>query len=242
MLQCVNARAAARVVLALALAACGGTGAAQAQSTYVGASVLAEVTRFGSNGLSDSAGGEAFGGAIRVGTGITDRWGIDLEFTRPGEIEEANPFAYLAGGFESMLLEITRGLAIPGAGMPRGSGAISALPVPFTATTARRYSTFTVMPYVRQTLGSRADVLYLGGIAFVRTTSRMDFTGGLRFISLPADTTWVNYSAAPAVGVDVRARMTDNVKLVPGVRMLAIDDAGRTGWVIRPSIGLQWAF
>jgi hypothetical protein len=241
MFQGVKAQVPARIVLSLALAACG-AGAAEAQSTYVGASVLAEVTRFGSNGLSDSAGGEAFGGAIRVGTAITDRWGIDLEFTRPGEIEEENPFAYLAGGFESTLLEITRGLTVPGAGMPRGAGTISALSVPFSATTTRRFSTFTVMPYVRQTLGSRADVLYLGGIAFVRTTSRMDFSGGLRFIALPADTTWVNYSAAPAVGVALRARMTDNVKLVPGVRMLAIDDAGRTGWVIRPSIGLQWAF
>ncbi|NOT25656.1 MAG: hypothetical protein HOP16_06085 [Acidobacteria bacterium] len=72
----------------------------------------------------------------------------------------------------------------------------------------------------------------------------MDFGGGsgFRFIALPTNETWVNYSAAPAVGLDVRVSMTNSVKLVPGLRMLAIDDSGRTGWLVRPSVGLQWAF
>lgn len=240
----VKARVAARLVTTLALATCGSTGVAQAQSTYVGASVLAEIARFGSSGFGNAAGGETFGGAIRAGTSITDRWGVDLEFTRPGEIEEEMPFAYLAASLDALTVQLRPGSgALPG-GITRGiQGALSALPaLPFTPTTTRRYSTFTAMPYVRQVLGSRADIVYLGGIAFVRTTSRMDFGGGSRFIAIPANQTWVNYSAAPAVGLDVRLSMTDSVKLVPGVRMLAIDDSGRTGWLIRPSVGLQWGF
>ena len=246
MFRGVKARVAARVVLTLALATCGSAGAAQAQTTYVGASILAEVARFGSNGFGDSAGGEAFGGAIRIGTAITDRWGIDLEFTRPGEIEEDNPYAILASGIDILTLQLFQGSVVPPGGMTRGiAGVTSALPVlPFTPTTTRRYSTFTAMPYVRQVLGARADIVYLGGIAFVRTTSRMDFGtgGGPRFIALPANETWVNYGAAPAVGLDVRVSMTNSVKIVPGLRLLAIDDSGRTGWLIRPAVGLQWTF
>lgn len=232
-------RVVARVVLTLALAICGSAGAALAQSTYVGASVLAEVARFGSNGLDDSAGGEAFGAAIRVGTGITDRWGVDLEFTRPGEIEEENRFAYLAAGLDT-LTRVFPGSGVPPGGMTRGiGGTIAALPaLPVAATSARRYSTITVMPYVRQTLGSRADIIYLGGIAFVRTTSRMD----TRFMTLPANHSRVTYDAAAAAGMDVRVSMAERLRLVSGIRMLAIDESGRPGWLVRPSVGLQWAF
>ena len=98
MLRHVNPAGATRVGLALVtvLAFCT-VGIVQAQSTYVGASALADIARFSSAGFGDSPGGEAFGGAIRVGTGVTDRWGIDLEFTRPGEIEQENSLYYALG-------------------------------------------------------------------------------------------------------------------------------------------------
>jgi hypothetical protein len=222
----------------------GAAGAAYAQSTYVGASVLADIARFNSyGGDSETAGGEAFGGALRVGTAITDRWGLDLEFTRPGEIEQRNSFDY-AVGLPLGIVGGTISSALPPGGMPIDIGRIS-MPIPFSSTTTRRSTSLAVMPYVRQAIGSRADIVYLGGLAFLRTTSRMSFGGGIRPLLGGVsryEQTSVTYGSAPAVGLDVRVMMTDSVRLVPGVRLLSVDDNGQRGWLARPSIGLQWAF
>jgi hypothetical protein len=247
MLRHVKTSGATRVGLALVAAALCTVGTAQAQSTYVGASALADIARFSSAGFGDSPGGEAFGGAIRVGTGVTERWGIDLEFTRPGEIEQENSLYYALGRFETALVDLVPGLApsTPPGGMPIDIGRIGAsLPFPFSSTTTERYSTLTVMPYVRQSLGFRADIVYLGGLAFVRTTSRMNFGGGIRPLGglTRFEQSSVTYGSAPAVGLDVRVSMTEHVRLVPGLRLLAIDESGRTGWITRPSVGLQWTF
>ena len=99
------------------------------------------------------------------------------------------------------------------------------------------------MPYLRQSLGSRADIVYLGGLAFVRTSSRISFGGGIRLLAGNGfEQSFVTYGAAPAVGLDVRVSMTDHLRLVPGLRLLVVDEGGRSGWVTRPSIGLQWTF
>ena len=106
MLRYVKTSGARRVGLALVTAALCTVGTAQAQSTYVGASVLADIARFSSGGFGESSGAEAFGGAIRVGTGVTERWGIDLEFTRPGEIEQENALYYALGRLETTLIDL----------------------------------------------------------------------------------------------------------------------------------------
>ena len=66
-------------------------GAASAQSVYVGGAIAAEVVRTTSTksggSTYDAGSGEAFAGAIRVGTSISPRFGVELEFFRPGEIE-----------------------------------------------------------------------------------------------------------------------------------------------------------
>jgi hypothetical protein len=247
MLRHVNHSVATRIGLALAtvtLTFCA-VGTVQAQTTYVGASAVADIARFGSAGVEDSSGGEAFGWAIRVGTAITDRWGIDLEFTRPGEIEQENSFSYLAGGLETVLPDFAPGRFPPATGIPIDIGRIgTALSVPFSSMTKQRYSTLTVMPYVRQSLGSRADILYSGGLALVRNSSQVSLGGGIRLLGsiTPFEQSFVTYGAAPVVGVDVRVSMTDHLRLVPGLRLLVVDEGGRSGWVTRPSIGLQWTF
>src|SRR5215208_6754855 len=64
---------------------------AAAQSGYVSASLSGDVARFShaESSLSDddSGSGEALSFALRVGTGIGERWGVELEFARPQEIE-----------------------------------------------------------------------------------------------------------------------------------------------------------
>jgi len=193
---------------------------AGAQSAYVGVSALADIARFESSGaLEGSSGGQAVGGALRAGAAISDRLGIDVEFVRPGKVKEERSFGQAFG-------------------MPTGL-----LPTPVVSTTAQRFSSLTTMLWIRQVFGSRADVVYLGGMAMVRTTAsvylghpavRVDLSGG--------DGQSVTYGAAPALGLDARVTLTDHLRLVPGLRLLMMDEGNRSGWLTRPSLGLQWGF
>jgi hypothetical protein len=221
MLRIAQTSAAARTALAFMTATLCQVGSARAQTTYVGVSTFADIARFGTTGFDESSGGEAFGVALRMGTAITDTWGIDLEFARPGEFDQEQAYDFAVG--------------VP-------TRTLSILAPSFRFTTTERYSTLTVMPWVRQSLGSRADIVYLGGLAFVRTTTRQSFGDGFRILGIPLGQSWVTYDAAPAVGLDVRVSMTEHVRLVPGLRLLVVDNGGRSGWLIRPSVGLQWVF
>jgi len=73
---------------ALVLAALASPAEAQ---VYVGGAIAAEVVRTSSaksGGTTyDNGSGEAFAGAIRVGTFLTERVGVELEYFRPGEID-----------------------------------------------------------------------------------------------------------------------------------------------------------
>src|SRR6185295_10696015 len=79
-------------------------GNAWAQSAYVGGAVAADVVRTTSSKsggtTNDNGSGEAFGGAIRVGTFFTEHVGVELEYFRPGELESdgGGLFYPLAGG------------------------------------------------------------------------------------------------------------------------------------------------
>jgi hypothetical protein len=48
----------------------------------------------------------------------------------------------------------------------------------------------------------------------------------------------VSYRAGPVAGVEARIWLTDQVQLVPGVRLHGLDG----GWLVRSSVGLGWTF
>src|SRR3954471_7099974 len=77
----------ARLALATcALVLC--ASAAHAQGSYVAGSVSADVARMGSADHRDTPGtGEAVSWSLRAGGAITPRFGVELDFTRPSEIE-----------------------------------------------------------------------------------------------------------------------------------------------------------
>jgi hypothetical protein len=94
-------RRVARVLAFMALTGAVGAGTARAQSAYVGGAVAAEVVRTSSTKSGgttyDNGNGEAFAGAIRIGTFLTERVGVELEYFRPSEIEsDAGGPIYLA--------------------------------------------------------------------------------------------------------------------------------------------------
>ena len=219
--------------------------AASAQSVYIGGAIAAEVVRTSSTKSGgttyDSGNGEAFGGAIRVGTFLTPRVGLELEHFRPGEIEsDAGGPIYLADN-PSLAYSFTDGrfsdLSFP------------SLPSIISQSMRVRTSTTSALLAARQSVGSRVELVYLGGVGFSRVVRQIDYGFG-GFILPPlspsiqrsSSTRTTQYAAGPVVGIEVRAGMTEHAQVVAGLRMHTLGQAVVDGWMIRPSVGLAWKF
>jgi hypothetical protein len=234
-------------VLAVVLIALGAK-PSSGQSTYVGASLVGDVllnthveTSLGGDVPS---GGEAIGFALRVGTPLGSRWGVELEFTRAGEIETefegAIPLASRAGTTVSWTS------AVPGA--PPNLDLLSILqrPVSYSLRTTQRHSTLSTILWMNQELSPRVSLVYLAGMGFQRSTfeseSRFDILPLPPGISipgiLPASTKTVSYGVRPLAGLEARIELTEHVDLVPGLRLHGLDN----GWLLRPAVGLAWNF
>jgi hypothetical protein len=222
---------------------------AAAQGVYVGGAVAAEVVRTSSTrsggSTYDAGSGEAFAGAIRVGTNISERFGVELEYFRPGEIEtDSGGPIYLAARDSPVSWATSTLFADPG--FPLSS---LTFPSIISQTTRSRASTTSALVVARQPLGSRIELAYLGGIGFSRVVREMEF-GFPRGVFplapsiLPASytTRTTQYAVGPVAGVEVRAGMTEHAQVVAGVRLHALGQNVVDGWMIRPSIGLAWKF
>lgn len=207
---------------------------AAAQSPYVGGAVLADITR--ASGTSDlqPGNGETIGVALRVGTSLGERWGIELEFVRSGETEWRPDVTILAG--------LTSGFADFIARDP----SLLIYPTP-EINVESRLSTLTTSLWWRQRVTDRFNLVYLGGIAFARTESETEVgypqltipgRGGMTLPTRFFEQESVSYDTGASVGLDGDLEMTEHLRLVPGVRMLTV--ASR--WIIRPSVGLNWRF
>lgn len=214
--------------------------AAEAQGPYVGASFISDIVRMSGSG-SDSQGGEAFGFALRLGAPLGERWGVELEFARSGDMD-ISPEARIAADFAAETM---------GRG-PLGfiGGETIIWPTP-QFEMERQLSTLSTLVWWRQDVSGRVDLAYLGGVSFTRAAwhSRFSFSG----FPIPVPTFPIGpmvrppqviesdnvmYGADVAVGIEGRIGMTEHVRLTPGIRMQTVDG----GWVIRPAVGLQWTF
>ena len=222
-------------------------GSAPAQGIYLGGAIGAEVVRTSSTKSGgttyDSGSGEAFAGAIRVGTFITSRVGVELEYFRPGEIEGdlggvIYPAAFDSPSFASWASVVGNTGMLPELIMPSIIG----------QTIRVRTSTTSALLVARQPLGGRMELAYLGGVGFSRVVRETEFgfpRGILPLdLSLPRaySTRTTQYAAGPVVGVEVRAGMTEQTQVVAGLRVHALGQSVVDGWMVRPSIGLAWKF
>jgi hypothetical protein len=133
---------------------------AAAQAIYVAGALGADITLASgqeSFGLSvPMGGGEALSGAARLGVLLEPRWGIELELSRAGEIRETS-----------------RTGPVP---LPLGIARPAFLPeIDFR----RRVTTVSATASIRQQVSDNVALVYLGGVVFHRTDSRVDY-GGLR--------------------------------------------------------------
>lgn len=230
------------MTLLLALA----PGSAFAQSTYVGAALVGDVLRTthyeSSVGPENSTDGEAIGFALRAGTPLGGRWGVELEFARPGEIEsEFSGSIPLASGIDPLALVQTNRLVSPGMTLPQIFPPI----LPYRLRSTQRHSTLSTSVWFNQSVSSRVSLVYLAGMGFYRATYETDSRFEIlpAIITVPAGfpavaTKTVNYGVRPLAGLEARIKLTDRVDLVPGIRLHGLENA----WLLRPAVGLAWNF
>jgi hypothetical protein len=215
------------------------------QSAYVSAAVVGDVL-FNTHsetslGRDVPSGGEAVGFALRVGTRLGSRWGVELEFTRAGEIETE---------FDGAIPLASRATSITWSSVPPGSDAalLSLLqrPVSYSLRASQRHSTLSTTLWMNQELSERVSLVYLAGMAFNRSTfeseSRFEILPLPPGISIPnifpSITKTITYGVGPLAGIEARIGLTEQVDLVPGLRLHGIDN----GWLMRPAVGLAWNF
>ena len=217
---------------------------AYAQGPYVGASIGADIARFSSSdGYDNPATGEAVSWALRLGGPIGSRFGVELEFARPEQIknDQTPDYRILSAGS----LTYSLGAVTPSNTVVAPDTSIAIFPIPFSVRTSRRNTTMTASVWARQEVSRRFSMVYLGGIDFNRIEQVYEYNygGGGRILPalptiLPRTSRTTEYGVGPMAGVEARVGMSDHVRLVPGVRLHALQG----GWLIRPAVGLAWEF
>jgi hypothetical protein len=216
---------------------------AAAQSAYVGASLLGDIVRESGatsvTGDGTSAGGEAIGFTLRVGTPLGAQWGVEAEFARPSEIEEDLP-------------DVTRVLTSAQLTFTRPDGSVTSSPggllptllPPLNYRSTVRNVTFSTSAWIRQDFTARSSLVYHAGLGFVRTERTFGFSFDPRILAatalsiFPADVETTLYSVKPFVGIEGRLGLGEHAQLVPGIRLHGVEN----GWLLRPSVGVNWMF
>jgi hypothetical protein len=228
-----------RLLIVLVLVSAYASSAA-GQSVYVAGAAGADISlvshqeSFGFT--APTGGGESLSGAARLGVVLDQRWGIELEVSRAARM---------------------RNTSRSGGPLPLGAAFPIFLPEISVHT---RITTVSTTASLRQQVADRVALVYLGGIVFHRTDSRVDYRGlrGLpalgdpRFafgdlingvapvgIALPSTRVEsVRYGAGPVAGFEAHIGYGEHFMIVPGVRMHSLP----ASWLLRPSIGAGWVF
>jgi hypothetical protein len=208
---------------------------AGAQSTFVSGSLIGEIARFDyieadSTRYFDpfdvSFNDEAVGFGVSIERSVGERWGVVLEFVKPATTSR----------------EDTQQLPISIAIFP------PVPPVQIERQFAQKRMSWNTMALLSQTVGDRVELAFLGGVSFTRTKLKQTYSVTVPALALlppefvgPSQTS-ITYSVDPIVGMDARVRLSDNLSVVPGVRLQSAGLAGRSGWLLRPSAAVRWGF
>ena len=213
-----------------------------AQGAYVGAFLVGEIVRLDQydSRTQDTGNGESFGFGLRLGSPIGAKWGVELEFVRPGEITSNQVPQILPA-----IYQVTSERVLPGLPNQVLNDPLIFPPISYEFRSTQRRSTLSTSLWVRQEISPRVSMVYLGGVAFGRTSSEVEITytfGRPTILPIvpipPLINESISYDVQPMVGVEGRIRMAGKVDLVPGLRL----HGAQGGWLIRPAVGLSWNF
>ena len=236
----------ASLVLSCSVALCSLLSVAEpaaAQSTYVGASLFGEITRFGGIDIDDgdafriapslgeaNRDGEALGFDVRVGRAITDRWGVELAFARGGAIDN------------ELRQQFTPSILQTGVILPPG------FPIPsfeYELHSEQQHTTIDTVAWLRQDLSDSAHLVFLGGASFTRIEREEGlritdprFAGLGIYLPYPTGLETTSYNVGPVVGTELVFDLGDHAAITGGVRL----HGGIGGWLVRPGAGIRWRF
>lgn len=218
--------------------------AARAQSAYVAGTISADISRVSHTestfSSAPSSGDETLSGSLRVGSGIGQSWGVELEFVHS---------AWSHTQMSSTVFPLATNTLPPTTVTSVGGVTFSSVDViptivPFRSDVRRSHSDLDAAVWARQAVSGTIDLVYLGGVAFSRERIEVsqNFPTALRlFAPVPNGvfrSTAINYGTRPLAGIEARVRLTSHVRLIPGLRLQGIAD----GWLMRPYAGLGWFF
>jgi hypothetical protein len=212
-----------------------------AQGAYVGAFLVGEIVRLDQydSRADDSGNGESLGFALRLGSPIGPKWGVELEFVRPGEITSNEVPQFFPAIYDVTPIQVIPGLPNQGVNV---YDPLIFPPISYEFRSTQRRSTLSTSLWVRQEISPRVSMVYLGGVAFGRTSNEVEITYAIGRPTIlpipPLINESISYDVQPMVGVEGRIRMGGKVDLVPGLRL----HGAQGGWLIRPAVGLSWNF
>lgn len=213
-----------------------------AQGAYVSASLTSDVLRLnsveGARGFG-SSGGEAIGFALRLGTELGSKWGVEVEFARPAEIESD-----VSPGIVPLAFDTTVSPTLPGTTTIPNSSVVFP-PFAYRFRTSQRTTTISAGLWARQQLSRSVSLMYIGGAGFHRRTQDTSITfepgpilAAMPTIFAPTLTSTIAYETGPFAGVEGRFKLTEHAHLVAGARLHGLNG----GWLLRPSAGIGWNF
>ena len=222
---------------------------AAAQSTSIGVTVNWDLARFSridfdgepsiATPIEDSLDGEALGFSVNVRRAIGDDWGVALEFSRTGEIESSTTrrITPLRTGGATFIPSLPGVTQIPNLLPP-------IFDFDFVLRTEQQHQTVAALAWVRPEVGARFDLSYTGGITFVRSELEREYTitdPRFALFIAPADLSTIDLNVGAMVGADADFELTDHTAFTAGVRLQSLR-SGRSGWLIRPAVGVRWTF
>lgn len=186
------------------------------ESAYVTGGMLLDVKRFSGDPSEGVLDGNVSGGAVAVGTFIGSRWDLQLGVDATGFSRTERPRVVTLQKESFTLTSVVENQVV-------------------TVATLLR---FRAAPHGRLRLG------YLGGLSFIRLHRKFHTTAddGAPAGLVPKPDQSVDYSAAPTVGLDARIALSTHLSLVPGIYACVFRFAEQSGFLVRPRIGVRWAF
>ncbi len=186
------------------------------EGMYVSVSALADVKRFSGDATTNVLNGQAFGGAVALGTSLARRWDLEVGVDAPRVTSDSQPRSVTVRR-ETITLQSRTG--------------------------NRAMSVATLIRY-RTAPRGRVQIGYLGGLSFVRLQRQFDTQGPADTprALIPRPQELVDYDAAPTVGVDARIAIVARLSIVPAIHVSAFAFRDVSGVLVRPRIGVRWTF
>jgi len=206
-------------IAAVLLVACAETAQAQnriSESAYVTGSIFVDIKRFSGDPTEGILDGEATGGAIAIGTHIGSRWDLQVGLDIGGFSETARPRTITIGKDTYTVTSIAE----------------------------NKVSSVTTLLRFRSAPHGPVRLGYLGGLSFVRLHRKFhsEAPEGTPAGLIPRPNEQVDYAAAPTVGIDARIAINDHLSVIPGLNACVFRFGDESGVLVRPRVGVRWAF